>query len=73
MQLSNAQYRDVLRLIAAWRLEPGMQRSCPVCAADGLAIDDRSARPHAEWYHVRCPACRLDETINIPLAPPRTD
>lgn len=30
----------------------------------------RPARPHAEWYHIACAGCGLDETIHIPLGSP---
>jgi hypothetical protein len=44
--------------------------ACPGCGQDGLVIVDRSARPYAEWYQLRCAGCGLDETIHIPLGPP---
>jgi hypothetical protein len=43
--------------------------ACPACDKPGLAIVDRSARPHAEWYALTCSACGLSETLNIPLGP----
>jgi hypothetical protein len=56
--------------IAAWQTCPGKSVACPVCGRPGLAILDRSARPHAEWYALSCAACGLDETLHIPLGPP---
>jgi predicted RNA-binding Zn-ribbon protein involved in translation (DUF1610 family) len=65
---------DGLRLaiarIAAWRAAPAKPVACPACGREGLAIVDRSARPHAEWYALACAACGLDETLHIPLASP---
>lgn len=58
------------RAIAAWRTCPRTSLACPVCGRDGLAIIDRSARPHAEWYALSCADCGLDETLHIPLGPP---
>jgi predicted RNA-binding Zn-ribbon protein involved in translation (DUF1610 family) len=59
-----------LAVISAWRLAPDAAAMCPVCGAAGLTIADRSARPYAEWYELRCPACGLDHMLHIPLAPP---
>lgn len=56
-----------LHAIAAWRVSPDAESRCPVCAAAGLAISDHSARPHAEWYRLVCPACGLDEMLAVPL------
>jgi hypothetical protein len=36
----------------------------------GLGIIDRSARPHAEWYHLSCRSCGLDETLHMALGAP---
>jgi hypothetical protein len=70
MALSPGEVREALTRIAAWREDPGKAVACPKCAAQGLAVEDRSARPYAEWYHLACAACGLDETIHIPLGPP---
>jgi len=59
-----------LTRIAAWRAAPDEPVACPVCEAKGLAIVDRSARPYAEWYALTCPACGLDASLHIPMAPP---
>jgi len=56
--------------IDQWRLDPDTPVACPVCASLGLEVIDRSARPYAEWYALRCTACDLDHTLQIPLAPP---
>lgn len=45
----------------------GMEVCCPLCGAPGLAVVDRSARPHTEWYALTCAACGLDDAIAIPL------
>jgi predicted RNA-binding Zn-ribbon protein involved in translation (DUF1610 family) len=70
MKLSHDKWRQALAIITSWRLEPETAHPCPHCGASGLAIEDRSARPHAEWYHLHCTACGLSDTIHIPLAPP---
>ena len=59
-----------LASITAWRLDPDQPVACPACGAPGLTIIDQSARPVAEWYALSCPACGLDHTLHIPLAPP---
>ena len=56
-----------LRRIAAWRLAPAEPVACPVCDRPGLTIVDRSARPHAEWYHLTCAACGLVETLHVAM------
>jgi hypothetical protein len=70
MTLTAAELKAALASIAHWREEPEAAVSCPRCGAMGLALADRSARPYAEWYHLACPACGLDETVHIPLGPP---
>jgi hypothetical protein len=37
---------------------------------NGLKITDHSARPHAEWYALKCGACGLDAMVHVPMAPP---
>jgi len=59
-----------LTRIAAWRVAPSQPVACPVCEAWGLSIVDQSARPYAEWYALTCPACGLNATIQLPMAPP---
>jgi predicted RNA-binding Zn-ribbon protein involved in translation (DUF1610 family) len=70
MALEADRLREALHRIAAWRADPLAPVACPACGKPGLAIIDRSARPYAEWYALACPACGLDETVNIPLGPP---
>jgi hypothetical protein len=62
-----------LARIAAWRQRPDDPISCPACEASGLVILDQSARPHAEWYALKCAACGLDATIHLPMASPNPD
>ncbi len=59
-----------LQRIAAWRASPAEPVGCPVCDAPGVGIIDQSARPYAEWYALKCAACGLDATIQLPMAPP---
>ncbi len=70
MGLSADELRTALAIIAGWRDNAEAPAPCPRCGTPGLAITDRSARPYAEWYHLGCVACGLDETIHIPLGPP---
>lgn len=70
MSLAADELRVALETIAAWRSDPEASQDCPRCAQAGLTLHDRSARPHAEWYHLACAACGLDETIHIPLGTP---
>jgi transcription elongation factor Elf1 len=67
MALTAEQQSEAMRRVAAWRAEPERPVTCPACGAEGLAIIDRSARPHAEWYALTCAACGLAETLHIPL------
>jgi hypothetical protein len=59
-----------LQRIAAWRAAPTQAVACPACDATGVEIIDQSARPYAEWYALRCAACGLDATLQLPMAPP---
>lgn len=67
--------RRAVALLREWRLAPRRGYACPSCGADGLIIEDRSARPHMEWYQLNCAACGLDHALNIPLGstPPSLD
>jgi hypothetical protein len=67
MPLTPEQTRTALRRVAAWRAAPASPVACPACEQPGLAIVDRSARPHAEWYALSCPACGLTETLAVAL------
>lgn len=69
-QLSPENVPAALASISAWQRDPEVAVACPICRASGLSIIDRSARPFAEWYVLRCDACGLDHTLHIPLAPP---
>jgi hypothetical protein len=68
--LTADQQRAAVQAIAAWRADPHKPVACPGCGKPGLALVDRSARPHAEWYALSCSACGLEETVHIPLAAP---
>lgn len=70
MSLNADELRRALESISAWRADPEAPAPCPRCKAAGLALEDRSARPYAEWYQLNCAGCGLDETIHIPLGPP---
>ena len=70
MGLTADELRTSLEVITAWRSDPDAAHPCPRCSAPGLALADRSARPYAEWYHLACAGCGLDETIHIPLGSP---
>ncbi len=67
MPLTAEQQTEAMRRIAAWRADPTRPVACPSCGFEGLVIIDRSARPHAEWYALACPACGLSETLHIPM------
>jgi hypothetical protein len=69
MALSADELRVALAAIARWREDPEIAPACPRCGAAGLVVTDRSARPYAEWYHLACSGCGLEETIHIPLGP----
>ncbi|MGI9403148.1 MAG: hypothetical protein ACR2OF_01400 [Hyphomicrobium sp.] len=67
--LSADQVAIALARIAAWRTAPDNPVACPVCEQPVLSIIDQSTRPHVEWYALSCPACGLETTIQVPLAP----
>lgn len=66
-QLDAEELGRAVATLRAWRHAPKAEYACPKCGAPGVAIDDRSARPHAEWFHFACTACGLSESINIPM------
>ena len=68
--LTAAQTTVVLQRIAAWRLAPQLPVACPVCAAMGIEIEDRSVRPYAEWYLVACARCGLRDTLHLAMSAP---
>jgi len=70
MSLSQPELRRALDGIALSRADPDRAPVCPRCGTAGLIVTDRSARPYAEWYHLACSSCGLDDTIHIPLGPP---
>jgi hypothetical protein len=70
MALTAGEIRLVLERIAMGRAHPEQGVACPHCGRAGLVVTDRSARPYAEWYHLACAGCGLDETIHVPLGPP---
>jgi predicted RNA-binding Zn-ribbon protein involved in translation (DUF1610 family) len=67
MALTAEQQCEAMRRVAAWRADRQRPVACPACEVPGLEIIDRSARPHAEWYALACPACGLAETLHIPM------
>ena len=70
MTLCADELRAALETIVAWRADPEASAACPRCSAAGLSLEDRSARPYAEWYQLNCAGCGLNETIHIPLGSP---
>lgn len=70
-KLQDAEYiRKALVRIKRWKGDRNTPVACPLCEAPGLVIIDRSARPYAEWYAVRCAACGLDDVVHVALGPP---
>ncbi|MEL6298265.1 MAG: hypothetical protein AAFQ45_06820 [Pseudomonadota bacterium] len=65
--LTDEKMRKAMRAINAARQGAVDDQRCPDCNAQGLLVEDRSARPHAEWYQLTCSACGFDEAIQIPL------
>jgi hypothetical protein len=61
---------EALERIGAWRADSSIVLTCPVCKAPGLEIIDRSARPYSVWYALKCAACGLDSSVQIPLPGP---
>jgi predicted RNA-binding Zn-ribbon protein involved in translation (DUF1610 family) len=70
MTLPADELQRALAVIGRWRADPDAEQPCPRCNKAGLVLQDHSARPHAEWYHLACPGCGLDEMIHIPMVPP---
>jgi hypothetical protein len=60
----------MLASITAWRSDRTRPLPCPSCGRPGLEVIDRSTPPWAEWYALRCAACGLDRTLQIPMRPP---
>lgn len=59
--------------VRSWQTGQTDGLKCPVCAAHGVTIIDRSARPHMTWFVFNCPACGLDEALAIPSGFHATD
>lgn len=55
-----------VRAVRAWEAGERKALVCPICAAEGLQIVDRSARPHMSWYILTCASCGLDEPLALP-------
>lgn len=69
IKLINAQLmQNAMAQLRSWQTDRDSDLTCPNCGAPGLKIKDRSARPHAEWYAMKCAACGLDDAIYIPMA-----
>lgn len=60
----------LVEIVWDWRKDPSVPVTCPACAAVGLAIADRSARPYREWYALSCRSCGFEKTIGLALAAP---
>ncbi len=61
---------ESLLLVQRWRASSEALLHCPVCAAPGVEIIDRSVRPYSEWYALRCDGCGLEASLHIPLPGP---
>lgn len=59
--------REALAAVNAVRLNPDSAVPCPVCGDPGFSVEDRSARPHAEWYALSCTSCGLHDNLHIPM------
>jgi transcription elongation factor Elf1 len=70
MPLTDQEMRAAHAVVSAWRNASEQVLACPRCGAEGIAVEDRSARPHMEWYAINCAACGLDEALAIPLGSP---
>lgn len=75
MSLTDAETKAAHFVVNEWRDDPRQPLPCPRCGATGIEIEDRSARPHTEWYAITCPSCGLDEALAIALGtrPPSLD
>jgi transcription elongation factor Elf1 len=58
------------QVISAWKNDPGAELACPRCGHAGLAIEDQSVRPYAEWFQLSCGQCGLEVSVHLPQAPP---
>lgn len=53
--------------VRTWQADANIPVACPNCGAPGLSVEDQSARPHMEWFLLKCEGCGLDETVGVPL------
>jgi hypothetical protein len=67
--LNKSEWERAHRAISAWKSDPDAALACPRCEAAGLELEDRSARPYAEWFHLKCGACGLEVSMHLPQAP----
>lgn len=70
MPLDAEEAREAWRVIGLFHADPSQALPCPRCQAAGVAVFDRSARPHAEWYALVCQSCGLDETLHRSMPSP---
>jgi hypothetical protein len=70
LELTADEITKALPRIMAWRVDPDAAVSCPRCEKAGLTVIDRSARPYAEYYALRCQLCGLEATVHMSLAGP---
>jgi hypothetical protein len=68
--MTQAEASSVWQHMGAWRANPTIAVSCPRCSHEGLGIEDRSARPYAEWYAISCHSCGLEHTLHVALGMP---
>lgn len=68
--LTQAEASSVWQHMGAWRANPTIDVSCPRCSHAKLGIEDRSARPYAEWYALSCENCGLEHTLHVALGMP---
>ena len=61
---------ELIDLVRQWRRDETLPVLCPACAAPGLDIADRSARPYREWYALSCKPCGFSQTVGVALAAP---
>lgn len=67
--LNASEWDKAHRLIADWKNDQDSAYPCPRCGAPGIALEDQSARPYAEWYALNCGQCSLEVTMHLPQAP----
>lgn len=57
----------VLATVRRWQAGAPPPFVCPACGAVAAIVEDRSARPHAEWYALTCSACGVETVVQLPL------